>query len=75
MESYEKKSDEAASEADKLAEQGELVDKHIDESKSDWEAKQGDTGVPGAVPEPPDDEKKPAEAQSERGESADSAGQ
>jgi hypothetical protein len=75
MESYEKKSDEAASDADKLAAEGERVDRHIKEAKHDWEAKQGDSGVPGAVPGPGDEEERPAEAQSERGEAADSAGQ
>jgi hypothetical protein len=75
MESYEKRSDEAASGADRLAEEGERVDKHIEETQRDWEAKQSDTGVPGAVPDPGEDEERPAEAQSERGEAADSAGQ
>jgi hypothetical protein len=75
MESYEKKSDEASSDTEKLAEEGERVDAHIKEAKRDWDAKQADTGVPGAVPDPGDDEEKPTEAQSERGESADSAGQ
>jgi hypothetical protein len=77
MESYEKRSDEAAADADRLAEEGERVDRHIEEAKRDWEAKQSDSGVPGAVPEPDEDqdEDRPAEAQSERGEAADSAGQ
>jgi len=75
MESYEKKSDEAASQADKLEEEGERLDKKIGEAKSDWEAKKSDSSVPGAVPDPGEDEERPAEAQRERGESADSAGQ
>lgn len=56
MESYEKKTDEAASDADQLAEEGKRVDKHIEEARRDWEAKQGDSGVPGAVPDPGDEE-------------------
>jgi len=77
MESYEKKSDEATSDAEQLSEEGERVEKHIEEAKRDWEAKQADTGVPGAVPapEPGDEEEPPPEARSEGGESADSAGQ
>lgn len=71
MESYEKKSDEAAAEADKLEKEGERVDKRIGEAKSDWEAKKADSSVPGAVPDPGDEEDRSAEAQSERGESAD----
>jgi hypothetical protein len=75
MESYEKKSDEATSDAERLADESERVEKNIEETKRDWEAKQSDTSVPGAVPEPGDEEERPAEAQSERGEAADSAGQ
>jgi hypothetical protein len=75
MESHEKMSDEAESDAERLAEQSGQVDKHIEEAKRDWEAKQADTGVPGAVPDPGEDEEKPTEAQSERGESPDKAGQ
>ena len=75
MESYEKKSDEAESDAERLDKEGDRVEEHIKEAKSDWEAKQADTGVPGAVPDPGDDEERPQEAQSERGESADQAGQ
>ena len=75
MESHEKKSDQAASEADRLAEEGSRVDEHIEEAKRDWEAKQGDSSVPGAVPDPGDEEEEPTEEQSEDGEPADSAGQ
>ncbi len=72
MESHEKKSDQAASEADRLAEEGSRVDEHIEEAKRDWEAKQGDQSVPGAVPDPGDEE--PAESGSDGGEPTDSAG-
>ena len=75
MESYEKLSNEAESDGERLAEEGERVGKHIEDAKSDWEAKQADSGVPGALPDPGEDEEKPAEAQSERGEASDSAGQ
>ncbi len=75
MESYEKKSDEADSEAEKLAEQGDRLDENIKDAKRDWEAKQGDSSVPGAVPDPGDDVERPQEAESEGGESADRAGQ
>ena len=73
MESYDQKSDEAASEAEKLAEEGERVDKHIDETKSDWEAKQGDSSVPGAVPAPDEADEELMRAESESGESPDGA--
>ena len=75
MESYEKKSDQVESDTDKLAKEGERVDESIKETKRDWEAKQGDSSVPGAMPDPGDDVDRPQEAQSERGDAADSAGQ
>ena len=75
MESYEKKSDEVESDTDKLAKEGDRVDESIKETKRDWEAKQGDSSVPGAMPDPGDDEDRPQEAQSERGDAADRAGQ
>ena len=76
MESYEKKSDDADSDAKKLADEGDRVDESIKETKRDWEAKQGDSSVPGAISDPADDDmERPQEAQSERGESADRAGQ
>ena len=75
MESHENLSDKAATEGDRLAEESERVGKHIEDAKKDWEAKQADSGVPGAVPDPGEDEEKPTEAQSERGDAPDSAGQ
>lgn len=77
MESYENLSDEAESHGERLQEEGERVGKNIEDTKSDWEAKKADSGVPGAVPDSdePEDEEKPTEAQSERGEAPDSAGQ
>ena len=75
MESYEKKSDQAESDTDKLAKEGDRVDESIKETKRDWEAKQGDSSVPGAMPDPGDDVDRPQEAQSERGDAADRAGQ
>ena len=75
MESYEKKSDQAESDTDKLAKEGDRVDESFKETKRDWEAKQGDSSVPGAMPDPGDDVDRPQEAQSERGDAADRAGQ
>ena len=75
MESHEKMSREAEAEAEKLAEESERLEGHIEGARRDWEAKQADSGVPGAVPDPGEDEETPTEAQSEKGESADRAGQ
>jgi hypothetical protein len=38
-----------------LEERGEKVDARIAETRKDWEAKQEDSGVPGATGEPDDD--------------------
>lgn len=53
MESYERKSDEADSQAERLEEEGERVDRRIEEAKSDWQSKQGQ--VPGMEPGDPAD--------------------
>ena len=47
----------------------------IEEAKRDWEAKQQDPGVPGAMEAPEDEYGEPQAAQSEHGEAADRAGQ
>lgn len=74
MESHDKKGEQAASEADQLAEEGDRLDKRIEETKRDWEAKQGDQSVPGAVPDPGEEEKAAREP-SDDGEPVDGAGQ
>ena len=71
MESYEKKIDEANSDAERLADESERVEKTIEETKRDWEAKQSDSSVPGAVPEPGGEDERPAEAEGEPGEAAE----
>ena len=45
MESYEKRSDQAASQADSLEESGDRVERHIEEAKSDVQSKQGQPGM------------------------------
>lgn len=60
MESYEKRSDQAASRADSLEEAGDRVERHIEEAKSDVQSKQGMPGM-----EPAGDAGKPAEATDE----------
>ncbi len=49
MESYEKRSDQAESQAERLEEESERVGRRIEETKSDWQSKQGQ--VPGMEPE------------------------
>ena len=46
---------EAEREADDLEHQGDKLEKDIEASRSDWERKQEDPSVPGAVPEEDDE--------------------
>ena len=60
---------------EELEESGERVGSDIEDAKRDWEAKQQDPGVPGAVEAAEDEDGEPSAAQSEHGEAADEAGQ
>jgi hypothetical protein len=42
--------------ADRLEDQSEKVGEHIDDTRRDWEAKEQDPGVPGAQPDPGEEE-------------------
>ena len=46
---------EAEREADDLEHEGDKLEADIDATKDDWERKQGDESVPGAVPDPGDE--------------------
>jgi hypothetical protein len=48
--------DELEQVADQLEERGEAVQKHIDETRNDWESKRADPSVPGAPPREDDDQ-------------------
>jgi hypothetical protein len=48
--------DEAEREADELEHAGQEVGEDIDSARRDWQRKQDDDGVPGAVPDPEDRE-------------------
>ncbi len=54
--------------AERLEEQGDRVERHIDETRSDWESKGSDTSVPGAQPDLDEEEEDVAGAESEREE-------
>jgi hypothetical protein len=43
-------------EEEKLEQHSEVVGDHIDEARGDWESKQDDPSVPGAQPDPGEDE-------------------
>lgn len=61
---------------EEMEDSSQRVDEHIEDAKRDWEAKQNDSNVPGAVTAPDEERDEPAQAaQSEHGEAADRAGQ
>ena len=51
MEEHEQRADELAQQADRLAEQSERVQGHIDDARSDLDAKLGDVQAPGLLEE------------------------
>ena len=75
MEDHRERADTLDDEARKLEEEAERVEREIDEARSDWEAKQDSSGVPGAVPDPGEEDETGMAAQSEHGEGAEEAGQ
>lgn len=67
---HQKLAAEGDREAEDLKRQGDKLDEDIEATKSDWEHKQADASVPGAVPDPADEGQA---AESEPGESAENA--
>jgi hypothetical protein len=59
---HEEQADRLERDADKLEHESERVGEHIDEARSDWEAKEKDSSVPGAEPESDDEEQDSGEA-------------
>ena len=62
MESYEKKSEQGEAQAERLEDRGDEVDRRIEETKSDWQSKQGsvpgmETGAQGATPAEAEDDR------------------
>ena len=53
---HEEHADELERDAEKLDEHSEDVGEHIDEARREWEAKEDDPMVPGAQPDPGDEE-------------------
>ncbi len=75
MEDHRETAESLDDEAEKLEEEAERVERDIDEARSDWEAKQDSSDVPGAVPDPGEEDETGMAAQSEHGEGAEEAGQ
>jgi hypothetical protein len=53
---HEEQARELERDADELEEHSEQVGDHIEETRREWEAKEQDPTVPGAQPEPGDEE-------------------
>jgi hypothetical protein len=70
---HQKLAAEGDREAEDLKRQGDKLDEDIEATKSDWEHKQADASVPGAVPDPADEGDAAQAAESEPGESAENA--
>ena len=75
MEEHQDQADRLDEEVEKLEDEADRVEREIDEARSDGEAKQESSGVPGAVPDPGEEDETGMAAQSEHGEGADEAGQ
>jgi len=59
---HEEQADRLERDADKLEHESDRVGEHIEEARSDWEAKEKDSSVPGAEPEFDDEERDSGEA-------------
>jgi hypothetical protein len=53
---HEEQTEKLSKELERLDEHSDEVGERIDEARRDWEAKEDDPSVPGAQPDPADDE-------------------
>ena len=53
---YEEQADRMEEDADKLEHHSDQLGERIEDAKDDWERKEKDVAVPGAQPEPDDEE-------------------
>jgi hypothetical protein len=53
---HDEQAEELEREADKLEDHSEHVAEHIDEARREWESKEDDPTVPGAQPDPDEEE-------------------
>jgi hypothetical protein len=49
---HEERAERMEHEADRMEHESERVGEHIEETREDWEAKEEDSSVPGAQPDP-----------------------
>jgi hypothetical protein len=62
---HDERAEELEREAEKLDEESDRIGEHIEDAKQEWEAKQADPAVPGAQPEPGEEESVPGVAADE----------
>jgi hypothetical protein len=62
---HEEQAERMERDADRMEHESEKVGEHIDETRSDWEAKEQDDAVPGAQP---DDEEEPGDEEEDGGQ-------
>lgn len=71
---HEEQAKDLERDADQLEEESERVGGHIEETRRDWEAKETDASVPGAQPDPGEDEENVGGIETELGEREDPMG-
>ena len=59
MSEHEQQADRLEGEADKLQQHSERLGEDIDETRKDWQQRQADAAVPGAVGDPPQESELP----------------
>jgi hypothetical protein len=53
---HEEQADRMERDADRMEHESERIEEHIEETRRDWEAKEQDPSVPGAQPDPGEEE-------------------
>ncbi len=66
--------DRAPADSDRLEDQSKRVGRQIEETRRDWESKEADSSVPGAQPDPGEDEEDVAGVETGPGERGEPAG-
>ena len=58
---HDEQAEKLAQELERLDEHSDEVGERIDDARRDWEAKEDDPTIPGAQPDPGDEEESPSE--------------
>jgi hypothetical protein len=62
---YEKQADDMERDAERMEEKSERVEEDIEDTRREWEAKEEDPSVPGAQPDPGEEQEPRAGAESD----------